>query len=67
SGEMPIERRSNLQSALGGGWWIRTGDSPLCSRWNLCLLSLLLHIGEPAVVRRYHPAARRCFAVLSAL
>ncbi|MCE3216840.1 hypothetical protein HAX54_008441, partial [Datura stramonium] len=41
-----------------GGSWIVTGDSPLCYQRNLCLLNLLLCIGEPVAVRGYYPVAR---------
>ncbi|MCE3214614.1 hypothetical protein HAX54_052886, partial [Datura stramonium] len=69
SGEMPMECRpisSWLQSITWnlryiGSSRIEIGDSPPCCRWNLCMPSLLLHIGEPTTVHRYHLAARRCF------
>ncbi|MCD9641863.1 hypothetical protein HAX54_028344, partial [Datura stramonium] len=34
--------------------------SLLYCQWNLCLLSLLLRIGEPVAVHRYHPTEHRC-------
>ncbi|MCE3216477.1 hypothetical protein HAX54_006651, partial [Datura stramonium] len=45
-----------------GGSWTETGDPPPCRWLNLCLPSLLLCIGEPTVVCRYHSKACRCFA-----
>ncbi|MCD7462946.1 hypothetical protein HAX54_049658, partial [Datura stramonium] len=40
-----------------GGSRNRTGDSPLCCRWNTYYPSLLFLSGESTTVRVYHPAS----------